>query len=265
MSFFGKSFIFADVASEYYDLRVFDFGSGGKTDSSFGGNIELVDRRIFRRAKPYFYGTSYSEVLTFPFVFGSYSKIDGTTRDRIHRWLFGQLAYAKLQIVQDDLVPFYYNCFLMNPSATYVANANYAYKCDVVCDAPWAWDFEKTTTQTWAGNDPVDEAFTIYNNSADNDYLYPSTVLALNAIGSNVTITNQSDDNRAFTFTGLSNSETVTIDNDRKIVTSDTGLNRLSKFNLQWFRLVPGNNTIHVSGGVSSFAMTYQFARKVGG
>ena len=265
MSFFGKSFVFADVASEYYDLRVFDFGSGGKTDSSSGGNVKVIEKKIYRRPKPYFYGTSYDEVLSFPLIFGSYNEIDGMKRDRIHRWLFGQLAYAKLQIVQDDIVPFYYNCMLLNPEATYVSNLNYAYKCDVVCDAPWAWDFEKTKTETWPGNDPVDDSFTFYNNSGNNDYLYPVTVLTLNAIGEDVTITNQSDDNRAFAFTGLSNSEAVTIDNDRQIITSSTGLRRLSKFNLKWFRFIPGNNTIHVSGGVSSFAMTYQFARKIGG
>jgi len=55
------------------------------------------------------------------------------------------------------------------------------------------------------------------------------------------------------------------IDNDKKIITSDSGLRRLSTFNKGWFRLVPGYNNLHIMSGIGTFSITYSLARKIGG
>lgn len=264
MSSWARSFIWDNVPSEIYDMRVFRYESAGKENSPTGGNIQIIDKKIFRRPKPYFFGTTQNEVLTFPLVFGSFDAIDSTTRNAIEKWLFEQTNYKKLQIIHYDLDSIYYNCLLVNSQAIKIGNLNFAYQCDVVCDSPWAWEFPKTLSKTYV-DDSVDSTFNFINNSANGDYLYPSLAFTLNALGSGITITNETDSNRQFIFTSLSPSETVTVDNDRQIITSDTGLRRLSGFNLKWFRLIPGLNTINVQGGVSSLDMTYQFASRMGG
>ena len=78
-----------------------------------------------------------------------------------------------------------------------------------------------------------------------------------------ITITNRSDNNRVFSFTGLSPSEILTVDNSLQQISSSTDLKRMSNFNKKFFRLIPGINTIRFKGNVSSIAMTYQFVAKI--
>jgi len=265
MSFIAKSFIFNDVPSENYDLRVFNFERGGLGSSVAGGDIEIISKEMYRRPIPYFYGVQQKPVLRFPLTFGSYNAMDATTRGLIQQKLFGQTSYNKLQLVQCDMDNVYFNVFLTNPKNAYIGNLNYAFSCEVVCDSPWAWGFEKTYTKSYPGGGIASDSFTFYNGSANNEYLYPTLEIELNGVGTGVTIINETDSNRSFAFTGLSAYETLTVDNDRKILTSDTGLRRLSGFNLNWFRLLPGYNTISVSGGIENIDMSYQFAHRVGG
>lgn len=264
MGFYASSFVFANQASEYYDLMIFNFGSGGKQNSSAGGDIEIVNKEVFRRPVPYFYGVTHKPVLTFPLVFGSKNALDSNTREAIHKWLFGQMNYQKLEIVQMDMMDAYYNCFLTNPQIVDIGNLKYAFEATVVCDAPWAWSYDKTLTKTYT-EDVVNDDFIFINDSANADYLYPEISFTLNGLGDGITITNYSDNNRQFIFTELSPNETITIDNDRQILTSDTGLYRLSSFNLNWFRILQGTNSLNISGGITSFQMDYKLARNIGG
>ena len=54
------------------------------------------------------------------------------------------------------------------------------------------------------------------------------------------------------------------MNNQKQIITSSTGLNRLGNFNKNWFRLVSGVNKLRIVGGLEASTMTYQNARKVG-
>jgi phage-related protein len=263
MGFYASSFIFNDIPSEYYGLNIFNF-SQGKNNVSSGGDSSLITQSVYRRPVPYLYGINQNQVLTFPLVFGSYKALDNITVNSIHKWLFGQMGYRKLVIVQPDMVDMYYNCFLTEPVTIDIGNLKYAFETNVVCDSPWAWSYEKTLTKTYSA-DVVNDTFSFNNESANNDYLYPNISFTINGIGSGITITNTSDNNRQFIFSNISPYETITINNDKQTVSSSTSLYRLSKFNLHWLRLLPGVNNLNISGGVSSFTMTYKFARKIGG
>lgn len=264
MGFYASTFIFDDIPSEFYDLRIYNFGSGGMESRSSGGDIEIVTQQVYRRPTPYFYGVNQNQVLTFPLVFGSYSALDSTTINIIHKWLFGQTSYKKLKIVQMDMMDSYYNCFLTNPQTISIGNLAYAFEATVVCDSPWAWSHDKTFSKTYSA-DSVSDNFIFQNESVNGDYLYPEIIFTLNSLGSGITITNASDNNRQFIFTGLSPYETITLNNDRQTLSSSTGLYRLSKFNLNWFRLLQGANNITITGGVTSFTMNYKLAKIMGG
>lgn len=60
------------------------------------------------------------------------------------------------------------------------------------------------------------------------------------------TLTNMSDGGRAFVFTGLQELENISVNNELKQITSNTGLYRLNNFNKLWFRLVRGRNLLQI-------------------
>jgi len=64
-----------------------------------------------------------------------------------------------------------------------------------------------------------------------------------------ITLNNQSDGNRAFGFTSLTQLESLEIDNDKKKITSSLGNNRVGNMltGHPWFRLVFGKNIISVN------------------
>jgi len=262
MSFFSKDFVFDGIPSAAHNLFITNLGEGEAYMSS-GNSVDILTEPIFRRAKPYFYGvTQGRNVLSFNCAITSPDEITAENSGIIQRWLFGHLEYKKLQILQEDLQMSYFNCFLNNPRTLRVGNKIHGYEFTVVCDAPWGWEFEKTLTKSYT-IELASETYDFRNKSDDNDYLYPSLVVTFNIFGGDLTLTNNSDNSRAFTLTGFSPSEVVTIDNDRGIISSDSGLLVMSKFNKNWFRLIRGTNNITLLGNVSSVDMTYSFARKV--
>ena len=58
-SFYGKSFIFNDIPSEVYGLRIFDFNASNPNVSSGGGEVSIFEEWLYRREVPYFYGKYY--------------------------------------------------------------------------------------------------------------------------------------------------------------------------------------------------------------
>jgi len=262
--FWGKSFIWDGIPSETYNLGIVNFDTG-KINSPAGSDIEIFTKSVYRKPKTYLFGVSQTPVLQFSLTIGSPDYIDGTTRNLIEQYLFGHTTFKILQIFESDLQDIYFNCLITKGVGSYVGNLNIGYECDIVCDSPWAYEFPKTITKTYANDIITDEDYTYYNTSANNDYTYALVDFTLNNIGDSFTLTNESDNDRQYIFTGLSNGENIYTDNDRQILTSDTGLRRMTNFNKHWFRLVPGANNLNINGGLSEFILTVQNARKVGG
>ena len=264
-SFYAYDFIWDDVPSNIYGLKIINFGGAGVYSGYGSSNVEIFNQRVFKKAKPYYLGRTQSPVLEFPLTFGSETVLSAIDRNLISQWLFGATTHKKLQICQDDLADVYWNCFLTDPSPKYVGNLNYAFETRVVCDSPFAYSFPKTISGSFAGDEVIYYDLEFFNTSADADYLYPQIEFTLNSIGDSFSITNQDDDNREFAFVDLSPNETITIDNDLQTVVSSTGLLRLSDFNKNWLRFVPGLNRLSIISGIGTFDITYQNRFKVGG
>lgn len=262
MSFFGNSFVFDGKPSQVYNIFITNM-EGGENTSSGSSNVSLKTNSIFRRSVPYFYGSTQDTVLSFRCAVTSPEEILADESRAIQRWLFGHSQYKKLQIVQNDMEMFYYNCFLTEPETLRIGNQIHGFSFTVVCDAPWAWAYEKSSTKTYAV-ELASESYTFQNTSDDNDYLYPDFVITMNAFGGYLSLTNNSDNGRIFLIEDLAAGEVLTIDNSRGILTSSTGLRRLSSFNKNWFRLVSGRNNLVLLGNISSLVMSYKTARKVG-
>lgn len=268
-NFWGASFVYAGIPSETYDLYINT--SETTANNSVGilstnpGDITIYSQAIYRRPVPFFWGTQQSAVLEFDVTFNSLTELTAEDAHLISRWLFGKQNFAKLQIMQYDLQDIYFNAFLTKPQTLYVGNTIRGFQAHVTCDAPWAWCFPKTTTYTYTT--PNVNVTTIINNTSDNNfYTYPSMVITVGAFSNaTINIINTTDNSRLFSFTGMSAGEVLTVNNDLQIITSSTGLLRLSNFNKHWFRLLQGVNSVNIQGEVASVSFTYSPARKVGG
>lgn len=276
MAFYGKTFIFDGVPSETYGLAIYNFDQS-VVDSNGGGDIEIITDQLYRRPVPYLLGVQQKPVLEFDITFGSETPLDATTRSIIGKWLFGRTSYKKLQIVQCDMQDYYYNCFITESKVKYIGNLAYGVNAHVVCDAPWGWESSKTITKTYSGG-AVSDTINLMNYSSNTDYTYPIITFTLSNLGNYIYLLNTNDPVvpvRQFGYTSLNALEKIVTDNDKQIITSYTlssgsyvasGLLRVANFTKIWFRMVPGMNRIQMaSNGLTSFQITYQFARKVGG
>jgi hypothetical protein len=204
MSFYGKSFIYNGIPSDRYGLFISDIDSGAINRTMGNTSVDIYEKKLFRRATPYFYGATPSKKLTFKFSAFSEDEISADNFELIQRWLFGSKTYKRLQVVQEDMQSVYFNAIMNDPEIVRVGSLIMGFSCTVECDSPFAYMFPKTTTYTYSGssNDVVQ---TFYNASDDADsYLYPKLVITINSFGGSVTIRNLSESSRSSVITGLS-------------------------------------------------------------
>lgn len=264
MAFYAANFIYDSVISSEYGLHI----TSGDGDSNWSAaSVELHTQSIYRRPRNYLLGVQQTPVLSIPVQINVPVELSAEESAAVSSWLFGQMNYKKLQIIQSDMQYVYFNCIFTSPQLIRVGNIIRGFSSTIVCDSPFAWEFPKTTTYSYNANGYMAyEDITMVNSSDNPDYTYPTISFTMNNIGGGLTITNNSDtsgsSSREFIFTGLSAGEVITVNNDYQLITSSTGTNRLSNFNYKWLRYVPKANELHVEGNISSLSFTNQFARK---
>ena len=264
MKYYSSSFVYDGSPSSYFNLYVSEIGGDGNSENSGGGSFEVYNKKIYRRSVPFFYGSAVGDNMEYELSFTSPEDIDSRTSELIQKWLFSSRSYKKLMIVQPDMQDVYMNVILNDPQVVREGNLIRGYTCTAQCDSPFGgWKFPKTKTYTYTA-EVIDNTVTFNNSSDDSgNYLYPQFVITMNNAGGNITITNQSDGDRVSSFTGLSPSEVLSVDNSLEQISSSTDLKRMSNFNKKFFRLIPGINTIRFQGNVSSITMAYQFVAKI--
>lgn len=262
MGFRAISFVFDNIPSETYDLFLISEGAAGVLQNTGSSSVELLTETIYRNPKPYLFGVQQTPVMTFSLSFASLKPISAVNQQYIQKWLFGHNTYKKLQIMQCDMYDVYFNCILTNPVVTTVGNFAYYFRCDVICDSPWAWGAPTKLTF----NKPTSGSSFIINNTSDNNYYtYPNIVITVSQSGNSVVLTNQTDNNQTFSITGLSANEVLTINSERNIITSSTGLSRFQNMTGFFPRLLPGINSLKITGNISSIVFEFDNARKVSG
>lgn len=262
--FYGSDFIFNNISSQLYDLRILNFETSGVQNSSAGSESTLFQKWVYRKPKPYFYGRSQNIPLEFDLEIGSFDPIAGFSRTAIEEWLLSKSTYLPFQVVQEDISKVIFDVIFSKGENKYVGNIQRGMTLHGKCNAPWGYESPKTLIKTYVGGGIAYETFNFYNGSDDSEYLYPQINFTMNGGGNYFTLTNTSDNNRIFSFTGLSTGEVMTVDNNLQQMISSTGLLRMDNFNRKFFRLIPGMNVLILTGGISNFNMTYSFARKVG-
>lgn len=265
--FYGRAFIYGGVPSEQYGLYIADLDANGINQSMGSTAMEIMEKKIFRKATPYFFGSTPSPKLSFSFSAYAENEIDAIQFEAIQKWLFSSRTYQKFQIDQYDIQDVYFNAILNSPQINRVGNLIQGFSCTVECNSPFAFKFPQTTTYTYTAS--VVDSTEIYLNLSDDigDYLYPdSLVVTMNNIGGDFSITNLDDSNRVVSFTGLSANEVLTISPLYQTISSSTGLKRLGLSNKKFLRLVPNINRLRIQGNVASIVMVNSWlAKKISG
>lgn len=264
--FYGRSFIYDSIPSEIYGLYIMDIDANAIESSMGNSSMDILEQKIYRKATPYFYGSTPSPKLSFAFSAYSERELDATEFELIQRWLFSSRTYKPFQIDQFDVQDIYFDAILNNPEIKRVGHLIQGFSCTVECNSPFAYHFPQTTLYTYTAS-VVDSTELYYNGSDDSgDYLYPKLTITMNNIAGNITITNLDDNNRVSEFTGLFADEVLTVDCGLQTISSSTGLKRLSHFNKKFLRLVPSVNRLRIQGNVASVSMENQWiAKKISG
>ncbi len=266
MEFSAYDFIYDGISSEEFCLKIINIGDSTGVQSLNGGSgIELVEDKVRRVPTPYLYGVEKAPVLTFSLTFGVLQRepLDATDRRAISNAFFGKQNYKWLDILQEDLMDVRFRCILSNPRNVFISGAQYAFTCDVICDAPWGWSYNETYSYS------LDSGYSeiVFNNTSDdNGYYYPKLRIKPSNVSNDFSIKNVTDGGREFKFSDLhpNGIEEISVDNAKKIITSTNGTNRLINFNNMWLRFRQGENTLQISG-FGNLEITCMFPRRVGG
>lgn len=248
MSFYGTSFIFDGVASEEFELMIYDMDSHSQSDNSIGSSVDISDDRVWGKWKPIDYGTSENDPMEFNITFGVMSSdrsLDRYDIAKIAGWL-KQPDYKYFTVCQPDMELFRYKVRVTSLSPISVGAMVVALEATMTCDGPYAYmaPIEDTYTIT------SDTTILYRNRSNINRYYYPKMTIQSKR-SSTISIVNQSDGGREFKFVELPDQDlTIEIDCDTQVITSDYDGNiyELCGDVFTFPRLVRGDNSIVVTG-----------------
>ena len=262
MSFKGVNFIYNGIPSEMYGL-VIASSETGENGVSGGSEVNPIVDKASRSAVFKCFGVEQKDPLEFPIEFFCYKEIDRFDLSAILLWLCGHDDYCDLQICQNDLRNFYYRCFLLDPEVLYYDNKARGIRCKVRCDAPWAWEYNRTEEYSFPNQNNYEISFA--NKSNNNQDTLPIVTFTLAAGTTAFKIINHSYKDLEFAWTGLQSGETIICDCERGTITSSTGMRRIKNFNKQFLKLISGINDLECVGAVDKLVISYTPVRRVGG
>lgn len=267
MAFWGTEFIFNGISCREYGMMVYSFDNNRQDDTNFQAG-EIVEDRIPGRYDSLTYGLVQNQPLEYTLVFGVSvgspqirEGIDRYDVEAISSWLTGHNTRKKLMIIQEDMEPFWYKCFISELKLISYGNIPRAFSCKVSCDSPFAYTLP--IKKTFSVQDS--KIVKMFNRSSYNGYYKPKMEVTIFG-GNNLTIENLSDNGRVFQFSNLldSGSLVITIDNQNQIITNNMGLNLYPNFNMKFMRLVRGDNKLKITGN-ANVTFICEFPVSIGG
>lgn len=241
---------------------IYDIGGDKQDVVSFGNKAEIVEAKTVNRIRPIHYGVNYHEdPLEFTLVFGSFEPLERFEMESVAMWLTGHQQYQWLTIGQPDLEHVQFRCICTELTPIFNGWLPVAFQARFRCDCPYAYGHLFQETYTIDGETDI----LFRNNGSVREYLRPTlTVVKTEGITS-FSIVNHSDGDREMALTNLpAASSTIHIDNENGIITELSGVDMYSRFNLNFFRAVPGDNQLTVTGN-GELVITGRFLHNVGG
>lgn len=243
-TFNSYEFTFAGESSAMYGLMIYDFGGISQDKVSFGNTASIVESRTNNRIRPIHFGVNYHKSpLQFKLVFGSSRALDRYEMESISMWLTGHQNYQWLSIDQPDLSHVEFHCLVTRLTPLHHGWLPVAFEATVLCDCPYAYGLP------FEYNYQIDGTYDILirNNSSVREYIKP-TIKFQPKSGGFLQIFNHNDNNREFLLESLPYSTVILVDNENCIIRDEEyGYNLYGSFNMNFFRLVQGDNNLTVS------------------
>ena len=238
-------FTFDGTASSTKNLYIVNTGNGIKP-LPFLPARNIIEEQTPNNDVPYFYRTQKT-----PLSFTLDLTLIGedwtlAKKKEIAEWLFkGEYK----QFTTADYTGYTFYVMAVNRADFLTTNFDEGYfTIEFRMNAPHAYTTAGTTDARDLTTNPTYTDIVVDCGANVNEYFYPIIEIELQGAETDVSIVNQTDDDREFAFTGLTTGETVYIDNSKKHIISDTGNPKYNEFNGNWFRMKYGNNTLRVTG-----------------
>lgn len=259
--FNAYEFLFNGESSLTYDLMLYDYNGKGQSDIPFGNQANILEVRPQKRVQPIHFGVDYnSRPLEFTLVFGADRYLTRQELEKISFWLTGHQEYKWLSIVQDDLSHVQFKCLFTKLTPISHGWLPVAFEATVRCDCPYAYGLPFQKSYDISGETQL----TIQNEGTVHEYFKPNLVFTTSDVGG-LSIVNHSDGDREFLITDLPSAAEISIDNRNGIILDTTfGTNLYGGFNANFFRMVPGENSLTVTGS-GTLIISGRFLHNVAG
>jgi phage-related protein len=236
-------FLYNGISSQSFGVLNVNI-STGMFDEPFVATRNISEVKIRGKDRP-FYTTMTNDPLQFQLSFALEDAFDSNKLRDIARWL--TTTYYKTLQFSDNLDRVYY-AILTSDSHLIHTGTNGYITVNFRCDSPYSYSPMIESQVYDLSSNPSSGTIVTFSNLGD---LSISPEVWIKKIGAgNVSIKNLSNSGTTFTFTGLSDSETIYVDNQNQIIQSDIlpTTYRYGNFNNNYMNMTYGNNQLLVTG-----------------
>lgn len=262
----GNRFVYDGINSSRYNLLILRIDTEGLTSAE--GTVEYSSSFFPAQNKRYITGVSRENApLEFEVEIIGEEGYCSLHERAIKKWLFNSPSFKKLYIDPEDdkeaeyvsstIKRQYLECVFSNPQKIEYAEGTVGWRCTCMCSSTMAIQEKIEVAVNSFGSDIILDVDTDIQ-----DYVYPYLVITCGNAKSNITITNKSDNNRAMQIKDATAKAVLYADCAVGTITNDSGAEYYNKLVDQKFlRLLPGENTLSVTGTVSSIKISWNNAR----
>lgn len=259
MAFLADTFTFDGVSCDDFELEIASVNWSADSTSEFASPPEISDSYVLRKWKPYFYGVTRQEKLSFVISCMIDScRIDNEdylTRSEIKNiteWLVSPNTYRWLTINQSDMTTtaglYKYKCLVTGLELVFVNDQPCGFNITFTCDSPYAYLQVSTSSTTVAYGSTA--TIQITNRTSLEKGVYP--VITVNYLAyaqgefGPLSIKNETTNEELLISNIPTTVERVRIDCERGIISANNGINLYEWFNFVYPHLARGANTIKV-------------------
>ena len=173
MSLYCTEFVFDGISGKEYDLMICSFDGAENGEAAAGSNIEFTTFKAPNSNKWVKTSATYNEQLSFTFQICKNPCVSNQPFSErelafLMRWLVRK-EFRELQFIQEGYENIYYNCQI-NAQKYEVAGECYGLTLTIICDAPWGWSEQMTSTISSSTSTTMQ----LYDSSDEIGLVYPS-------------------------------------------------------------------------------------------
>lgn len=270
-NFDNNFFIYNDVDSQYFNnLRFLRIET--EPTKKMGGDATYKKIKAYGQHTDEIQEIHYETPISFDFEMVAEDVLSDEQVREIFQSYFDLSDYANLYIDDPEWADLHFEC-TMNEIEKIEKGLNnqfgvVGFKGVITCNSPFLYegngdsDLFTTTYKISDGTLAIGTAILFNNDSDSKDYEYPTITVKSGLTGGILTIENTTDASRKTIIGTATNpvipSETIIIDQKTGLVTPTTNY---QKFNKLYFRILPGINSLKVTGDVIEFSFSYKKAR----